>query len=128
MTMKPLMLIAGIVLPISVASIASASTANLGDVTDPAKISERALSFDGELQILGFSGHVVSCARMIELSVGTANGNHSFGAVCKLQVGGNSRNVLLCDDDLVGHFALTSSFADSRDAIAQFTDHNCTGG
>lgn len=98
------------------------------DVTQPKDLADRTHRFDESLQKLGFSGHIVSCQGMVDLPAGVEGGDHSYGAVCKLDSGGRQSEVMLCDDILFDHFAMKADkFVKSRDAVAMFADENCTG-
>ena len=98
------------------------------DVTQPKDIAERTQHFGAQLAKLGFAGKIVSCQSMVDLPAGVAGGDHSYGAVCRLDVGGQQSDAMLCDDTAFGHFAMRGGkFAHDRDAVAMFTDENCTG-
>jgi len=65
---------------------------------------------------------------MVDLPAGVDGGDHSYGAVCKLDAGGRQSDVMLCDDTIFGHFAMRGGkFVNDRDTVAMFTDENCTG-
>jgi len=92
-------------------------------------VAERTKKFEGEMQRLGFSGHIQSCSHMMLVAVGVRGGNLSYGAVCQIDVNGKTQSAVVCDDDLVGHFGLKAgTFVSSDDAIAEFTAKNCYGG
>lgn len=98
------------------------------DVTAPKDVADRAEKFEESLRKLGFSGKIVACQGMIDLPAGVENGDHGYGAVCKLDQGGRQSEVLLCDDTLFGRFAMAAEkFGKSRDDVALFADENCTG-
>lgn len=98
------------------------------DVTQPKDLADRTHRFEDRLKKLGFPGRVVSCQGMVDLPAGVADGDHSYGAVCKLDQGGKQSDVMLCDDTMFNHFAVkANAFVNKRDAIALFTDENCTG-
>ena len=98
------------------------------DVTQPKDVADRTHRFEDGLKKLGFSGHVVSCQGMVDLPAGVADGDHSYGALCKLDQGGKQSDVMLCDDNMFNHFAMAAGAVTAkRDAIALFVDENCTG-
>jgi hypothetical protein len=98
------------------------------DVTVPKNIADRTHRFEEHLAKLGFAGKVVSCQGMIDLPAGVEGGDHSYGAVCTLDAGGHRSDVMLCDDILFGHFAMPADkFVNTREAVAMFTDENCSG-
>ena len=98
------------------------------DETRPEVLAERAESFEADLRKLGFSGTVNSCSHMVVLAVGAKGSNFSYGAICDVTTGGSSRKLLLCDDEMFGHFALAGHFSRGRKSIADFTRNNCYGG
>lgn len=99
----------------------------LYDVREARIVEEQIVRFTESLNLVSPSARVLSCELMIDLPVGTARGNHSYGAYCQVEVDGVRRSWVLCNDQMVGHFAL-ASFGPIRSQIAQFTYDNCTGG
>ena len=98
------------------------------DVTQPKDVADHAHRFEDGLKKLGFSGHVVSCRVMVDLPAGVADGDHSYGALCKLDPGGKESDVMLCDDNMFNHFAMAAGAVTAkRDEVALFTDENCSG-
>jgi hypothetical protein len=98
------------------------------DVTQPKDIADRTHRFEEHLQKLGFSGQVVSCQGVVDLPAGVEGGDHSYGAVCRLESAGHQSDVMLCDDTLFGHFAMKGGrLVNTRDSTAMFVDENCTG-
>ena len=121
--MRPKLILALVLIP----SLAWAQTPER--VLDKALIAKRTAGFASHLRHLGFSGRLRACRNMMEVAVGVRGGNLSYGAVCEIVVNGKASNVLLCDDNMVGHFALNGgSFGMSEDSVAEFTKQNCYGG
>lgn len=87
-------------------------------------------SFRRALASHGEKGRLLGCDRLIDLPVGTASGNHSFGASCTLQRGKARVSVMLCEDEMVGHYALreVKPGAVSTEQLVAFTDNECFGG
>jgi uncharacterized protein len=87
-------------------------------------------SFNQSLAQRKQHGKIIGCSRLIDLPVGFAGSNHSFGAVCTLQDGAQRKNVAICNDDMFGHFQMQS--ASSQDAsgkhLIDFTYAQCYGG
>ena len=71
-----------------------------------------------------------SCTLLIDLPVGTASGNHSFGALCQQkQEHKLSRRILICNDEMIGHFALEPATKNvGKDQLIEFIATNCYGG
>lgn len=101
----------------------------VADIADSAQARDRTADFDRDLRKNGNPGHVRSCRMIVDVTQGRVNSNHSYGAICMIESTGQpSREYLLCNDGMVGHFALTSSFAAERDWVADFVKSHCVGG
>ena len=97
-------------------------------VLDQNTVAERTKRFEIDMQRLGFSGNVRSCDHMMLVAVGVRGGNMSYGAVCQIEANGKRQSVLVCDDDMVGHFGLKAfTFVMSDGAVGEFTTQNCYG-
>jgi uncharacterized protein len=107
----------------------SGNTACVNVVTyrDP---SVRIDSFNQSLAEQKKSGKIIGCSRLINLPVGYANSNNSFGGVCTLQDGAQRTSVEICNDDMVGHFQMRSAAPQevSDKSLVDFTNDNCFGG
>lgn len=98
---------------------------NLVIFRDP---NERNHSFDLDLKSRKL-GQVVGCEALVDIAVGTAHGNHSFGGLCKVRSGNDTKYVMMCDDEMIGHFQmLTASSGTSNHELADFTIKYCFGG
>ncbi len=97
-------------------------------VNEPAEVARRIKRFDENLKYTGFGGRIRTCNLMVDVTMGRKNSNHSYGAVCEITRGRGKAEALLCNDDIVGHFALTTAFQEHRDSVAAFTFRKCTGG
>lgn len=76
-------------------------------------------------------GHLENCRRIIEIPVGTADGDHSYGGLCLLNENSSKLNhVMICNDDLVGHFKIRhiQRYEDNISDLIRFVIDNCTGG
>lgn len=92
--------------------------------------SIRIISFNKSLVEQKQSGKIISCSRLINLPVGTANSNNSYGGICILQDGTQRKAVEICNDDMFGHFQMrpaTPKDASGKDLI-DFTHSYCFGG
>lgn len=92
--------------------------------------SIRIASFNKSLTEQKQGGRIISCSRLINLPVGTANSNNSYGGMCTLQDGTQRKAVEICNDDMFGHFQMQP--APSQDVLGHgltdFTHHHCFGG
>ena len=74
-------------------------------------------------------GEVLACTTLVDVAVGTAHGNHSYGGLCKLKGDGHAALSMVCNDDMLGHFMLAKGGrGTSSDELAAFTIKHCYGG
>ena len=74
-------------------------------------------------------GAVSGCETLVDIAVGTAHGNQSFGGLCKLSGGQAARFVMVCNDEMIGHFNVAPADSGAtRYDLADFTIKNCFGG
>lgn len=80
----------------------------------------------------GFNNNnkILSCATLVDLPVGTAYGNHSYGGICYLKENKEILPVMVCDDEMVGHFSLEKIQKENTSVydLADFVRKNCYGG
>lgn len=76
------------------------------------------------------SGKIIGCSRLVNLPVGHAGSNNSFGGICTLQQGEQRKQVAICNDDMVGHFAMQPAMPQdgSETHLVDFTHDRCYGG
>jgi hypothetical protein len=95
-------------------------------ITNP---NARNTSFNGNLQRKGATARIASCQSLIEVPVGTARGNHSFGGLCTLDDMNERAQVVICDDDMIGHFKLKKVKHEvPMQELIDFVVTNCFGG
>lgn len=90
----------------------------------------RVASFNNSLASNKRSARVIGCDRLIDLPVGYANSNDSFGGYCTILDGSIRSRVMICDDDMIGHFAMQSikENEDTDQKLIEFTNEHCFGG
>ncbi len=97
--------------------------------TDGKLIGERVEVFRKELRGMGFTDVLRSCSPVVVLAGDSRDSNHGFGADCMLDVApGKTRRIIICDDEMLGDFALTLTGTPDAARIAAFTEQNCFGG
>jgi len=106
---------------------ASGECVNVVPIRDP---NYRVDSFNQSLEQRKQSGRVIGCSRLIDLPVGVAGSNHSFGGFCVLQEGAQRKNVTICNDEMFGHFQIQPSTPQdaSDQRLIDFTYAQCYGG
>ncbi|HEX7815926.1 lysozyme inhibitor LprI family protein [Dyella sp.] len=92
--------------------------------------SIRIHSFNQSLGQAKQAGKIIGCSQLINLPVGTAGSNNSFGGICTLQDGTQRKVVEICDDDMFGHFEIKPIDLQetSEKNLIGFTHENCFGG
>lgn len=91
--------------------------------------NERNASFDANIQRRKLHGRIAACSSLVDVPVGTAHGNHSFGGLCTLVDGGNKASVMICDDEMVGHFRMEKiDHKVATQELINFIISNCFGG
>ena len=87
-------------------------------------------SFNQSLTQQKQKGRIIGCNQLIDLPVGAAGSNHSFGGFCVLQDDSQRKNVEICNDDMFGHFQVqTVSAQDTSDKhLIDFIYAQCYGG
>ncbi len=105
----------------------SGECVNVVSIRDP---NSRVESFNQLLSYQKQNGRIIGCSRLIDLPVGVAGSNHSFGGSCVLQEGTQRKNVRICNDDMFGHFQVEPSTPqDASDKrLVDFTYAQCYGG
>ena len=90
--------------------------------------NERTPSFNRDVKALGIIGRIDNCSLLLDVPAGSKN--HSYGGFCSLMQGKKKRNVYICNDNMVGHFALYhgSVTINSKAALIKFVVSNCIGG
>ncbi|MGB9107233.1 MAG: lysozyme inhibitor LprI family protein [Telluria sp.] len=84
------------------------------------------LSFSKDL-ISRHRGPISGCETLVDIAVGTAHGNHSFGGICKLKT--ETGFFLVCNDEMIGHFNIVKVSGEAtRYGLADFTIKSCFGG
>jgi uncharacterized protein len=100
---------------------------NVVPIRDP---NYRVDSFNKSLAQEKQNGRIIGCSRLIDLPVGMAGSNHSFGGFCVLQNDSQRKNVEICNDDMFGHFQVQTVGAQdtSDEHLIDFTYAQCYGG
>jgi hypothetical protein len=66
--------------------------------------NERTTSFNRDIKELGVAGRIDNCSLLIDIPAGSKN--HSYGGFCSLMQDNKKTNMYICNDEMVGHFAL----------------------
>lgn len=90
--------------------------------------SYRIASFNKTLKDHHVAGSIIGCDRLIDLPVGFRGSNHSFGGFCTLVSGGGRTSVKVCNDDMLGRFAIEPVSSGTHAELREFTDARCFGG
>jgi hypothetical protein len=97
-------------------------------IEDPKVMIERTEAFNKSLKRKGYSGAIKDCSDIYDFPAGVARGNHSFGSICTYQHDQSIKKVFVCNDLMVGHFAMLNEFTDTDRWKAKAIYENCYGG
>lgn len=90
---------------------------------------ERISSFNDDLVHRRLHGKITQCKTLIDVPVGTSHGNHSYGGLCNYSEGDHNSNVMICNDEMVGHFKIHKTDREiSIQELVDFVVSNCFGG
>lgn len=94
---------------------------------DPAA---RLAGFKHSLEQQHQAGKLLGCEKLIDLPAGGGGGNHSYGGLCTLQQGTSRSTVMICNDEMFGHFSLRAVKAEGFQdkMLIDFTNEACFGG
>lgn len=98
------------------------------EITDPSRMEERMADFRRSMLDSGNRGRLTACRMIMDVTQGLINSNHSYGAICMIKPADTMREVFVCNDEIVGHFAIAPAAAASRDAVVAFVKSKCVGG
>lgn len=74
-------------------------------------------------------GAVSGCETLVDIAVGTAHGNQSFGGLCRLVGEKKTSFFMVCNDEMIGHFKVVPAPSGAtRYELVDFTIKNCFGG
>lgn len=90
-------------------------------------VAERVSKFEADARRRGIAGQI-ECSLVIDIPIGTVTGNHSYGGLCILRQGSTRTPVAICNDELVGHFAMSWNPAFTKERLAKFVADQCFGG
>lgn len=98
---------------------------------DGANVQLTIEAFNQSLKDEKMDGNISYCRRVIDIPVGTARGNHSYGGLCVYEnPPATPKRVLICNDILVGHFKMATLKAEEDEvtSLSGFVRDNCFGG
>lgn len=91
--------------------------------------NERVSNFNEKISKISLPWKIEKCSTLVDLAVTTSQGNHSYGGVCVYLENDHRSNVLICDDEMVGHFKIEKiQERPWLKDLADFTALNCTSG
>jgi hypothetical protein len=91
-------------------------------------VRRRVRDFQRTLRMTGHKGKVLSCSTLVQISRGTVTSNLSYGGFCKVAVRGAINRYALCNDKMVGHWAMTENYEQNRSWLVKFVTSECVGG
>lgn len=88
----------------------------------------RIKDFNQSMKSNGTSGEIIGCSSLIDIPVGTRHSNHSFGGYCTIKNDKTQKKVKICNDDMLGHFAMEPAAKEDQKELIEFTYGKCYGG
>lgn len=86
-------------------------------------------SFNSDISSHGAKGKISLCKMLIDVPVGLARSNHSFGAICTLTENNNTSEIMICNDEMIGHFKMDKISKEvGKQELVNFIVSNCYGG
>ncbi|WP_026601524.1 lysozyme inhibitor LprI family protein [Methylomonas sp. 11b] len=74
-------------------------------------------------------GKITDCNTLIVVRTARPNASRGYGAYCILEKDGENKPLMVCDDNMIGHFHMQNvSITDDIKKLAEFTYENCFGG
>ncbi len=95
------------------------------DVADRATAAQQIQRLQRHLRGSGLGGRITACPVMVMVRHHARN--RVIGSVCSVRTASGTRNLLMCADDSIGHFALATTFSHDRDDVTRFAYQNCGG-
>ena len=97
-------------------------------VNDPVETERIRADWERELIRLGMNGRLSNCRLMLKVFYEGMK-DESYGAVCSFDGGNQPRDILICDDTLVGKLTIKAwGYAESEPRVLSFTKANCPAG
>lgn len=99
------------------------------DVDTPEEIEKIIKDFQESANITGLNIQVLACDNAV-IFYGYENygRDYSYGASCKVQIGEQKRTLFMCDDVMVGKFAIQTTGTRSKDWIRNLIKNTCPPG
>lgn len=97
-------------------------------ILDRRDFADLVARFQTDFREFKVAGNITSCDTILELPVGTAYGNRSYGGICHVD-GGTAAKIAICDDEMIGHFKVRplDTHGMTRQELAVFIAVYCTG-
>lgn len=86
--------------------------------------------FNQDLRRRHLEGEITSCSTLIDVPAGVARGNHSYGGYCVFKDAIGEKNVVVCEDQMLGRFVMKDRALDAKttDYLVKYVVTNCFGG
>ncbi len=97
-------------------------------VNDPVETEGVRAEWEKDFIRLGMKGRISNCRLMLQVFYEGMK-DKSYGAVCSFDGGNQPRDILICDDTLVGKLTIKAwGYAESEPNVLSFTKANCPAG
>ncbi len=91
--------------------------------------NQRNKSFNSDIKKGKLEGKIVQCNILVYVPTGVRDGEIGYGGICSLSIKGKLTKVMICNDDMVGHFKMDKIDHEiSKQELVNFIVSNCYGG
>ncbi len=91
--------------------------------------NQRNESFNADIKNMKLGGKIVQCNVLVDVPTGVRDGENGYGGICSLSTKGKLTKVMICNDDMVGHFKMDKiNHEVSKQELVNFIVSNCLGG
>ena len=99
------------------------------DVTEDDEVFKRAAAFERDFRADGNTIQLRDCRLIVMITAGRGDSNKSYGGVCQAMLPPSEpERIMVCNDEIAGHFATASQLPPTREAVIEFVKQHCVGG
>lgn len=97
-------------------------------ISDTGQVEQIRGEWQKAIHMLGVGGTISDCRLMLQPLYDNQK-DETYGAVCKFSGEGKPRDILICDDTLIGNLTIKAwGYAQTERVVLDFTKANCPPG
>jgi len=97
-------------------------------ISDTGRVEQIRGEWQKSIHMLGVGGAISDCRLMLQPLYDNQK-DETYGAVCKFSGEGKPRDILICDDTLIGNLTIKAwGYAQTERVVLDFTKANCPPG